>query len=89
MNEHKVMNCQQRITQEAQAFIQAASVETLVAVYDKTNGVTIKGQIERDWILDELEKRDPDSFRSWWKSDDESPRQFFAQTQGQDVPHEP
>lgn len=31
----------------------------------------------RGWLMDELEKRNPDAFVRWIDSDEESPRKFY------------
>ena len=31
----------------------------------------------RGWLMDELEKRNPDAFWAWVDSNEESPRKFF------------
>lgn len=31
----------------------------------------------RGWLMDELEKRNPEAFWKWVDSDEESPRKFF------------
>ena len=31
----------------------------------------------RGWLMDELEKRNPEAFDAWMESDEESPRKFF------------
>lgn len=31
----------------------------------------------RGWVMDELERRDPEAFMAWMDSEDGSPRNFF------------
>lgn len=31
----------------------------------------------RGWVMDELERRDPEAFEAWLDSEDGSPRNFF------------
>ncbi len=35
--------------------------------------------IVRGWIMDELEKRDPEAFDKWIDSNEENPKEFFKE----------
>jgi len=63
---------------KARQMITERSTQQLLDLFDLTeimnnqNIPTVRG-----WIMDELEKRNPQAFDAWMDSDDNTPRRFF------------
>jgi len=63
---------------EAKKLAAAQSTETLVEGFEMTNEVYSAEMSDvRGWIMDELERRNPDAFDAWIESCEDSPRRFF------------
>lgn len=64
--------------QRAIKLIASRTMEQLITNFEITE--TLKGPdvpTVRGWIMDELEKRDPEAFDKWLDSYVDSPRKFF------------
>lgn len=64
--------------QRARKLIASRTMEQLITNFEITE--TLKGPdvpTVRGWIMDELEKRDPEAFDKWLDSYVDSPRKFF------------
>lgn len=63
---------------KARQMITERSTQQLLDLFDLTeimnnqNIPTVRG-----WIMDELEKRNPEAFDAWMDSEDNTPRRFF------------
>lgn len=65
-------------TEKAQVLLSKQSTKDLITQFELTETVTDSHvYIVRGWIMDELEKRNPEAFDKWVDSDEESPRKFF------------
>lgn len=65
-------------TEKAQALLSKQSTKDLIAQFELTETVNDSNvYIVRGWIMDELEKRNPEAFDKWIDSEEESPRKFF------------
>lgn len=64
---------------KAVRIVAGRSTEQLVTMFEMTetmdgeNIITVRG-----WIMDELERRDPEAFDKWLDSMEDSPRKFYA-----------
>lgn len=81
------MTKREQILQQAQVMVKGIDLEKLIEVYEhsETQPGSEEVYIVRGWLLDELEKRDPEAFDRWMGSDDfpeDSPRSYF-------IPDEP
>ena len=65
--------------EKARFLISCRTTAQLCADFDatETNKDTYIPTV-RGWIMDELEKRDPEAFGKWIDSNDASPKAFFA-----------
>lgn len=64
--------------QRARKLIASRTMEQLITNFEITE--TLNGSevpMVRGWIMDELEKRDPEAFDKWLDSYVDSPRKFF------------
>lgn len=65
-------------TEKAQALLSKQSIKDLIAQFELTETVNDSNvYIVRGWIMDELEKRNPEAFDKWIDSEEDSPRKFF------------
>lgn len=65
-------------TEKAKILIQGRSTENLIADFELTDVINDENiPTVRGWIMDELEKRNPEAFDKWIDSLDESPRKYF------------
>jgi len=64
--------------EKARAMIAARTTYQLIADFEETNNTTrIEIYTVRGWLMDELEKRNPEAFNEWLESNEYSPRKFF------------
>jgi hypothetical protein len=65
---------------KARAMVARLSTAELVNQFEltETMQISIETAMVRGWIMDELEKRNPEAFDAWIDSDEESPRNFYA-----------
>lgn len=64
---------------KAVRIVAGRSTEQLVTMFEMTE--TMDGEnitTVRGWIMDELERRDPEAFDKWLDSMEDSPRKFYA-----------
>ena len=64
---------------KAVRMVAGRSTEQLVTMFEMTE--TMDGEnitTVRGWIMDELERRDPEAFDKWLDSMEDSPRKFYA-----------
>lgn len=61
-----------RQTIAAQTTAQLLDLFDLTEIMNDQNIPTVRG-----WIMEELEKRNPEAFDAWMDSDDNTPRRFF------------
>ena len=61
-----------RQTITAQTTSQLLDLFDLTEIMNNKNIPTVRG-----WIMDELEKRNPEAFDAWMDSEDNTPRRFF------------
>lgn len=65
-------------TEKAQVLLSKQSTKDLIAQFELTETVNDSNvYIVRGWIMDELEKRNPEAFDKWIDSEEDSPRKFF------------
>lgn len=64
------MNARQMITERSTQ--QLLDLFDLTEIMNDQNIPTVRG-----WIMEELEKRNPEAFDAWMDSDDNTPRRFF------------
>jgi hypothetical protein len=65
---------------KARAMVARLSTAELVNQFEltETMQISIETAMVRGWIMDELEKRNPEAFDAWMDSDEDGPRNFFA-----------
>ena len=65
---------------KARAMVEKLNTAELVNQFELTEKMPISIEVAmvRGWIMDELEKRNPEAFDAWIDSDEESPRNFYA-----------
>ena len=65
---------------KARAKVAKLSTAELVTQFELTEKMQISVEVAmvRGWLMDELEKRNPEAFDAWIDSDEESPRNYFA-----------
>lgn len=63
MNKYETATTPEQIT--------TASLETLVGLWEQTNAAPFSLDLAtvRGWLMDELERRDPDGFNAWLEQD--------------------
>ena len=66
--------------QKAKEITQAQTTETLIESFEMTSDMKISAEVAmtRGWIMDELDKRNPEAFEKWMDSCENSPRQFYT-----------
>lgn len=64
---------------KARAMVANRTTNQLIADFELTEKMTMTAEtpVVRGWIMDELEKRNPDAFDAWVDSWEDSPRKFF------------
>jgi len=64
----------------ARARIATLTTADLVKQFELTDKMEISTEVAivRGWLMDELEKRNPEAFDAWIDSDEGSPRNYFA-----------
>jgi hypothetical protein len=63
---------------KARKFIAGQTTERLITQFELTDLTDSKEvYMVRGWLMDELEKRNPEAFWKWVDSEEESPRKFF------------
>lgn len=63
---------------KARNLIAGQSTTDLIAQFELTDISTDPHiYMVRGWLMDELEKRNPEAFDKWIDSEEESPRKFF------------
>ena len=64
--------------QEARTKIEALTTKEIIFQFELTETInnahipTVRG-----WLMDELEKRNPEAFEEWIDSEEDSPRKFY------------
>ena len=64
--------------EKAQALLAAQTTQDLILQFELTETVeSSEVYTVRGWIMDELEKRNPEAFDKWIDSNEDSPKKFF------------
>lgn len=66
------------IENQAKEMLQDMTIKGIIDAFDAMIGVTIaESATVRGWLMDELERRNPEKFEQFLDSSEESPRSFF------------
>lgn len=64
---------------KAVRMVAGRSTEQLVTMFEMTETTDVENiPTVRRWIMDELERRDPEAFDKWLDSMEDSPRRFYT-----------
>lgn len=65
---------------KARAMVEKLNTAELINQFELTEKMQISIEVAmvRGWIMDELEKRNPEAFDAWIDSDEDGPRNFFV-----------
>lgn len=64
--------------EKARNMIAALTTEKIVEQFELTDEIEDENiSIVRGWLMDELEKRNPEAFEKWIDAYTESPREYF------------
>lgn len=64
---------------KARARIEALTTTQILFQFDLTEKINNEYiPVVRGWLMDELEKRDPEAFDEWLDSEEPTPRKFYS-----------